>query len=391
MTDELLGPAPTGWKYVNLGDLQEHKGIQGGPFGSQLHAEDYEPSGIPLIMPKNIGENKLLEDGHDFVSKEDAERLSGHRVRLGDIVVGRKGDLSRRALIREQQQGWLCGTDCIRIRVAPDAASSIYLSYYLGLKAVGAWLHRHDTGSTLPSLNTGNLSRLPVLLAPRGQQVGIAAILGALDDKIAVNDRIAVTTESLLKAKFVHISQNANREVNLGDLVDFKYGKALREEVRTPGRIPVFGGNGVSGWHDSSLDEGPGIIVGRKGANAGSVSWSQGAFWPIDTAFYVKQVSSDIPLEFVFFLLENAGLRNLVGDSAIPGLNRDIALSCSVRLPDPDGIRVFAETAGPLLALGAQAAEESRSLSQLRGTLLPKLMSGEIRVRDAEKVVEDVT
>jgi type I restriction enzyme S subunit len=246
----------------------------------------------------------------------------------------------------------------------------------------------HGTGR----LQTDRIAKLLVSLPiKQNEQRRCADVVKALDDKIAVNDRIAATMNSLLRAKFAEVLWHAHHEVRLTELVEFKYGKALKEEDRGPGKIPVFGGNGVSGWHDTALDDGPGIIVGRKGANAGSVSWSQGPFWPIDTSFYVKQASNDMPLEFLFLLLETAGLRNLVGDSAIPGLNRDIALSCSVRLPEPSSIPGFAETARPLLALAAQVAEESRSLAELRDTLLPKLMSGEIRVRDAEKVVEDVT
>jgi type I restriction enzyme S subunit len=249
----------------------------------------------------------------------------------------------------------------------------------------------YNSGSAQPMLNRNYIRDVIFLLPGIDEQRAISDVLKALGDKIAVNDRIGATMDLVLKARFAYISRDASHAVRLRDLVEFKYGKALKDEDRKPGIVPVFGGNGVSGWHDRSLDDGPGIIVGRKGANAGSVSWSQGAFWPIDTSFYVKQLSSDAPLEFLFFLLDAAGLRNLVGDSAIPGLNRDIALSCPVRVPDPDAIRLFTETVRPLLALGAQVAEESRSIAELRDTLLPKLMSGQIRVRDAEEVIEDVT
>jgi type I restriction enzyme S subunit len=248
-----------------------------------------------------------------------------------------------------------------------------------------------DSGSAQPSLNRNYIANIRIMLPARGEQEAIAMLLGALDDKIAVNDRIATTANSLLKAHFSVTMQNAEREARLGELVELKYGKALKEEDRAPGQIPVFGGNGISGWHDAPLSNGPGIIVGRKGANAGSVSWSQGPFWPIDTAFYVDSASGSMPLEFLLFLLECAGLRNIVGDSAIPGLNREMALSITVRLPTEDGIKLFTETAKPLLAMNAQITEESRVLAQLRDTLLPRLMSGEIRVRDAEKAVEDVT
>lgn len=246
----------------------------------------------------------------------------------------------------------------------------------------------HGTGR----LQTDRIAALKIPIPTnQSEQVQVASMVKSLDNKIAVNDRIAGTVDSLLKASYVAISQSTRQEVRLGRLIELKYGKALREENRIPGQIPVFGGNGISGSHNVPLNGGPGIIVGRKGANAGSVSWSQGPFWAIDTSFYVELRSEAIPLEFLLFLLEDAGLRNLVGDSAIPGLNREIALSLTVRVPADDVVQLFAETARPLLALNEQITQESRSVAELRNTLLPKLMSGEIRVRDAEKVVEDVT
>jgi type I restriction enzyme S subunit len=391
MSETVYDSRQAAWQLVSLGQLQAPGGIQGGPFGSQLHARDYVSNGIPLIMPKNIGKNGLLPSGHDFVRPEDARRLSVHRVELGDIVIGRKGDLSRRALVREAEQGWICGTDCIRIRVNQELVSPTYLSYYMGLKSISEWLHRHDTGSTLPSLNTANLGRLPVRLPPRRYQAIVGQLLEALDRKILINSRIALSARELAQAHFVVTSRRAVSRTGLRYLVDLRYGKALPEINREPGPIPVYGGNGISGSHRVSLTGGPGIIVGRKGANAGSVSWSQGPFWAIDTAFYVKPISQDLPLEYLFFLLEAVEFRHLVGDSAIPGLNRETALTCAVPLPPRDVIDGFVATVRPLVMLQAHMSIESTSLANLRDTLLPRLMSGEIRVRDAEKIVGDVT
>jgi type I restriction enzyme, S subunit len=265
-------------------------------------------------------------------------------------------------------------------------ADTRFLAYVLARTDISGYL----SGSTQPKLTQSAMNQIEVRLPNRKYQEAIVATLGALDDKIAVNDRMSITTNSLLKMYFTESSNSAVREVKIGELVEFKYGKALKEGDRTPGLIPVFGGNGISGWNNISLSDGPGIIVGRKGANAGSVSWSEGPFWPIDTSFYVKPKGS-VSLEFLLYLLKSADLRNFVGDSAIPGLNREIALSIPVRLPAGGMIQLFTETARPLLALEAQITEESRSLAELRDALLPRLMSGEIRVRDAEKVVEDVT
>lgn len=391
MLDTIIGDVPAKWRTTTLGQLCALGGgdIQTGPFGSQLHASDYVENGIPSVMPQNIGDNVIKEDGIARVTPADAERLSRYLLDPGDIVYSRRGDVERRAWVRPEQAGWLCGTGCLRIRLG-DSADSRFMSYYLGHPDVRAWIVQHAIGATMPNLNTGILSALPVVVPSSSEQLMIAAVLTALDDKISVNDGIGTTAESLLEAHFSAAMQESTREFTLGQLIGLKYGKALKEEDRVRGRIPVFGGNGVSGWHDTPLEQGRGIVIGRKGANAGSVSWSQGAFWAIDTSFYVEPLSDRVPLEFLFFLLQSAGLRGLVGDSAIPGLNRDIALSAPVALPADDKIKRFSMTALPLLALKAQLADESLALAGMRDTLLPKLVSGQIRVRDADKVVGDV-
>lgn len=100
----LLGPLPAGWDHTTLGEVCNRGGgnIQTGPFGSQLHASDYVSHGVPSIMPQNIGNNRVIEDGIARITADDAERLSRYLVRNGDIVYSRRGDVEKRALIQER-------------------------------------------------------------------------------------------------------------------------------------------------------------------------------------------------------------------------------------------------------------------------------------------------
>ena len=109
MAGELLGrPIPDGWEATTLGEIVERGGghIQTGPFGSQLHASDYVPDGIPSIMPVNIGQRRIKEEGIARITEEDAERLSRHRVKAGDIIYSRRGDIERCALIQSLRYAW---------------------------------------------------------------------------------------------------------------------------------------------------------------------------------------------------------------------------------------------------------------------------------------------
>jgi type I restriction enzyme S subunit len=175
---------------------------------------------------------------------------------------------------------------------------------------------------------------------------------------------------------------------SLGELLALEYGKALKESNRRPGSTPVFGSNGQVGWHDEALARGPGIVVGRKG-NPGTVTWAPTDFFVIDTAFYVVPKIGRDSLQFLFHALRTHDLASLSADSAVPGLNRNLAYMSRQVVPGQRVLEAFHHQVHPLAERVQAVAEESRALAALRDALLPKLISGEIRVKDAERIVEE--
>lgn len=117
----------------------------------------------------------------------------------------------------------------------------------------------------------------------------------------------------------------------VGEFCPFIYGKNLPASKRNPGKIKVYGSNGVVGLHNEPLINEPGIIIGRKGT-VGTVHYSNGPFWAIDTTFYVT-ASSRRDLKFTFYVLKSLGLEKMNSDSAVPGLNRDTAHACKLNIP----------------------------------------------------------
>ncbi|APU15235.1 restriction endonuclease subunit S [Actinoalloteichus fjordicus] len=146
-----------------LVDLAEPRGIQIGPFGSQLHAHEYteDSSGTPVVMPQDLVDGQILTTKIRRVPDNVAARLSRHRLTAGDIVFPRRGDLSKRALVIAEQDGWLCGTGCIRVR-PQDSSMSRLLAEALSGAATTEWLVSHAVGTTMLNLNTEILSNLPV-------------------------------------------------------------------------------------------------------------------------------------------------------------------------------------------------------------------------------------
>jgi len=202
--ENLIGQLPEKWDQITLGEACARGGgdIQTGPFGSQLHVADYVGVGIPSIMPQNIGDNRVIESGIARITPEDAKRLKRYLVRTGDIVYSRRGDVERRALIRETEDGWLCGTGCLRVRFGDGDVNRRYASYYLGHPSVREWIVRHAHGATMPNLNTSILSALPFVAPPIDVQNIIAHILGSLDDMIELNRRMNETLEAMAQAIF---------------------------------------------------------------------------------------------------------------------------------------------------------------------------------------------
>ncbi len=193
------------WQLTTLGAICSTQGgaIQTGPFGSQLHTSDYKEIGVPVVMPTNIGDGGIAVEGIARIDQEDVERLQQHKLQLDDIVFSRRGDVTKNALVRAHEAGWLCGTGCLKVRLGDQTtANAKFISYCLRLPDTKEWLIRHAVGATMPNLNTGILSAVPIILPPLSLQLEIAEILAALDDRITLLRETNATLEAIAQALF---------------------------------------------------------------------------------------------------------------------------------------------------------------------------------------------
>lgn len=409
VVDALIGPVPAGWALLTLGEACALGGgdVQTGPFGSQLHASDYVSTGVPSIMPVNIGDNRLVEEGIARVREVDAERLTRHRVRTGDIVYSRRGDVERRALIRDREAGWLCGTGCLRIRFGDGHIDPTYASYYLGHPNVRAWIVRHAQGATMPNLNTSILSALPFVVPPIATQRRIGDILGTLDDKIELNRRLAETLEgtarALFRSWFVDFDSpqvsGADDWANgaLEDLAD------LNPEVwPSRDRPSVLRYVDLSGtkWGrigavtDYPADEAPSraqrilrpgdTIVGTVRPGNGSYALVTQDGLTGSTGF--AQLRPKTPRDAAFVYLAATAranidaLAHLADGGAYPAVRPGLVTATPVVVPDNRTLQVFSVAASPFLERAALAIDESETLGTMRDALLPRLLSGDFEV-----------
>lgn len=415
--DSVYGQLSACLTHARLADLCVKDGVQTGPFGSQLHKEDYVAVGTPIITVEHLGENRLTHQKLPRVSDADRERLSKYRLKSGDIVFSRVGSVDRRALVQPHEDGWLFSGRCLRLRPNPALIDSTWLSYFFGFPAFKEYIRGIAVGATMPSINTKILSDVPIYYPPLDVQEEIGRTLKALDDKIALlretNATLEAIAQALFKSWFVDFdpvrAKAEGREPEgvppevadlfpskfedsvlgeipkgwrvrtLGDHIELAYGKALKATDRRPGGVPVYGSGGITGFHDTAYVDGPSIVVGRKGT-VGSLYWEDRNFFPIDTVFFVKP--RDVPLAYCYYTMQRLGLENMNTDAAVPGLNRENAYRLPVVIPTPSILVAFDDLATALRERIRTGHEQQAGLTAARDTLLPRLMSGKVRIPD---------
>lgn len=223
---------PKRWRLTTLGQICDENGgeIQTGPFGSQLHAHDYVADGVPSVMPKDIINDAISLATIARVPEQDARRLSVHRLKPDDVIYARRGDIGRRALVTRAEEGWLCGTGCLRIRTNAASVLPTYLLAYLGHPILKDWVESKAQGATMLNLNTSILRAVPLRLPPIAEQRRIADVLDKADAIRRKRIESIALTEQLLRSTFLEmfgdpVSNPRGWEVKaLGDVADVQGG-----------------------------------------------------------------------------------------------------------------------------------------------------------------------
>lgn len=404
------------WVAWTLGELETASSgtIQTGPFGSQLHQSDYAEVGTPVVMPTNIRELRVDDSGIARVSQEHVERLARHKLAPGDIVYSRRGDVEKCALVAEQQEGWLCGTGCLIVRVHGRIADPRFLAYQLSLPQTKEWISQRAVGATMPNLNTRILREVPVHLPSLEEQRAIAATLGALDDKIESNFRNTILLDNLVLSHFARERSAAELCTKcLDEVFDIRIGHTPpRKESHWFSTLPIgtmwasikdmagatpFLLDTAESLTDDAIEkhrigiaEANDILVSFK-LTVGRVSI---AATPICTneAIATLHPSDKYLRAWAYAYLRSFEFGSLGNTSSIATATNSSAIKAMpIEIPEVTRLQNFSQANDPLLDLALYLQCESRRLAHLRDTLLPELMSGRIRVREAEEAVAEVT
>ncbi len=362
------------WKITKIGFLGK---VITGKTPSTQESDNFGDD-YPFITIPDLDGRVFIEKTERSLSKKGASKVKGSLLPANAVMmsciatVGKCGITTKPSFTNQQINSVICDKDT-------DPRFLYYVFTQLGneLDSFGGG------GSVYANISKSRFSDIDIKIPPLPEQRAIAEVLSALDDKIELNRRMNQTLESLAQAIFKHMFiDNPEREgwveAKLDSICRFEYGKALKAEHRKNGNIPVFGSNGCVGYHDDYLVKGPGIIIGRIG-NPGTVMFSFTDFFVIDTAFYIVPKNST-NIYWLYYALKELNLPNLGAYSAVPGLNRNIAYLSEITIPPSKLCLNFESVIRPIFEKKYLNDQESNILAELRDTLLPRLMSGQVRV-----------
>lgn len=409
---------------------------------NKMGFDDFFLSGIPVLSAKHVKTDGLVDvQSMRYASTEMYKKWMTVEVQEGDIILTSEAPMGEVFYIQDDKK-YVLGQRVFGLRPNPRLINPKYLAAWLASSEGQRQITARASGSTVQGIRQVELLKLEVDLPSKEEQEIIANVRFSLTDKIILNRCINQTLEAMVqaifkswfvdfdpvKAKIAAIEQGqdplraAMRAISgktdaeldqmprehhdelaataelfpdameesklgnipngwevkrVGDLIELAYGKALKSTDRKQGSVPVYGSGGVTGYHNEALVPHGAIIVGRKGT-VGSLYWEDGPFFPIDTTFYVKP--KVLPMTYCFYAMQTLGLDKMNTDAAVPGLNRENVYRLELVKPSISVLSAFDGLIGQTRKAMRANTIASRSLAELRDSLLPKLLSGELAI-----------
>lgn len=418
------------WTYTTLGKISE---IITGPFGSQLHQSDYVEQGIPVVMPQDIDNRKVNYASINYVSNEDAIRLERYKTIINDILYARRGDVEKHAFIKEKDNGVLCGTGCLRVRITTSEVEPEFISFFLNREETRKWLVTHAVGTNMPNLNTDILSDVPIAYPLLEEQRRIVQVLNSLDEKIAlnsaVNDNLAYQLKDIYnywfnQFDFPHNDKHqykadgglmiwndkikrkipAGWEIkSFGELCSLRNGINYDKSVEGDKMYRIINVRNISSsdliLNENDLDEislpqkqgnkycvsENSIIVARSGIPGATRILQKPSSNIIFCGFIICCTPCDDIYKYylMFYLKQLEGsAATKTGGSILQNVSQDTLSNLPVPIPPQSLLREFNQIVSQSLELIHSNMQENTQLLKLRDWLLPMLMNGQATISD---------
>lgn len=369
--------------------------IQTGPFGSQLHKEDYVDDGTPIVTVEHLGNRVFTEQNLPRVSNEDKQRLSKYILKEGDIVFSRVGSVDRCSFVDSQHTGWLFSGRCLRVRPFEEI-SPLFLYYFFCLESTKKFMRNIAVGATMPSINTKLMGEIEVSYPDKQVQEKIANLLGAIDDKIELNNAINDNLADIIQSVYQNRFSSTRSDVTAGVLADIcSYSKD---------KVPVLDLNNSNYYSTENMqsDKKGAVDAATLPTIAQTTKCRKGDVLISNIRPYFKKIvycqfdcgcSTDVlcfcPKEsalsaFLFSTLYADHFFDFMAAGAkgtkMPRGDKQQIMTYPIYLPSADELAEFNSIAIPALTQMECSRLENTRLTALRDALLPKLMSGELDV-----------
>ena len=401
------------WASVTLGEVSTN--IQTGPFGSQLHQSDYSDGGVPVVMPKDLVDGHISEDSIARASMSHVDRLSRHKIEVGDILYSRRGDVGRCAFATEVEQGWLCGTGCLRVTIDQSKAIPKFIFYQLQKAETIGWVEKHAVGSTMLNLNTSILGSVPIELPSMAEQQMIVHVLSAYDDLIENNQKqiklLEEAAQRLYKEWFVDLRFPGHENVKITDGVPEGWHVVKLSDVADVNKTSISKqypydyvdyvdlGSVSKGRIETitrfSIQETPGRA--KRVASDGDIIWGMVrpnlksyalVFHPAATSVFSTGFAvlsaQKVPFSFLYCYVTQDDfvgyLVNCTNGAAYPAVKPIHFEKATIMVPTDDLLKQFNLIAKPMYRKIEILEKQIQQAKESRDRLLPKLMSGETEV-----------
>lgn len=353
--------------------------------------QSYYGGEYKLISPADLTDSKYIFTAHKFITAEGLK--FARTIPKNAVLVGCIGNVGKIGMTTDEISAF---NQQINAIVCNDNFNADFV-YYL-LRYQRPLLESKAMKVTLPILNKNNFENIEFEVPTLPEQKSIARVLATVQEAIARQEELITKLKELKRGMmqylFTHGTKGEKTKmteigevpesweiVNLSKICKFEYGKSLPVKNRINGHVPVYGSNGIVGYHDQAMVDLPGIIIGRKGS-AGLVHFSKTSFFAIDTTFYITQKETDQDVKFLFYLLQKLDLTKLKADVGVPGVNREMAYREVIAYPKDINEQGKISQNIDLIQNKIDLTEEKLSAYQnLFKTLLHELMSGERRIR----------
>ena len=380
---------------MRMTQLKTIADIQTGPFGSQLHKEDYVETGTPIVTVEHLGNRVFTEQNLPRVSDSDKARLIKYTLSTGDIVFSRVGSVDRCSYVDKSHDGWMFSGRCLRVRPT-ELVDSLYLYYYFCLEETKQFVRNIAVGATMPSINTKLLGEVEIALPDLNNQKRIAAVLSSLDDKIEnnqkLNDNLQQQAMSLYAEMFLNSSDSNVTSGTLSDIAVITMGQSPSGssynedgvgEVFYQGRAEFgfrFPKRRLFTTEPKRMAEAGDVLLSvRAPVGDLNIAYERCCIGRGLGAIHSKTGHSSFVLYTMFALRSQLDIFN--GEGTVFGsINRDALNAIPIDIPPVTEIDQFEVVAHPIDELIRANYEENCRLEAIRDSLLPKLMSGEIDI-----------